>query len=65
MLPRRAKKRKVIGVISDTHGLIRPEALRALQGADLVIHAGDIGKPEVKGLSLDAEIVELNTLKVD
>jgi putative phosphoesterase len=39
----------VIGLISDTHGLIRPEALEALQGADLIIHAGDIGKPEVLG----------------
>jgi putative phosphoesterase len=36
-----------IGVISDTHGLVRPEALRALAGADLVVHAGDIGGPEV------------------
>jgi putative phosphoesterase len=39
--------RKLIGVISDTHGLLRPEALRALAGVDLIIHAGDIGKPEV------------------
>ncbi len=37
----------VIGLISDTHGLIRPEALEALKGAELIIHAGDIGKPEV------------------
>ena len=37
----------VIGLISDTHGLVRPEAIEALQGVDLVIHAGDIGKPEV------------------
>jgi putative phosphoesterase len=36
-----------IGVISDTHGLLRPEALRALAGADLIVHAGDIGSPEV------------------
>lgn len=36
-----------IGVISDTHGLLRPEALAALQGCDRIIHAGDIGKPEV------------------
>jgi uncharacterized protein len=36
-----------IGVISDTHGLLRPEALRALAGADLIVHAGDIGGPEV------------------
>ncbi|MGH7231970.1 MAG: metallophosphoesterase family protein [Nitrospiraceae bacterium] len=32
-----------IGVISDTHGLLRPEAISALQGSDLIIHAGDIG----------------------
>ena len=36
-----------IGVISDTHGLVRPEALRALAGADLIVHAGDIGSPQV------------------
>ncbi|TAJ85783.1 metallophosphoesterase, partial [bacterium] len=44
---RRQEKKSLIGVISDTHGLIRPEALKALQGSDLIIHAGDIGKPEV------------------
>lgn len=32
-----------IGIISDTHGLLRPEAFTALQGSDLIIHAGDIG----------------------
>jgi putative phosphoesterase len=36
-----------IGVISDTHGLLRPEALAALQGCEQIIHAGDIGKPEI------------------
>jgi uncharacterized protein len=36
-----------IGVISDTHGLMRPEALAALAGSELIIHAGDIGKPEI------------------
>ena len=36
-----------IGVISDTHGLLRPEALAALQGCERIIHAGDIGKPQV------------------
>ena len=36
-----------IGIISDTHGLLRPEALAALQGCEHIIHAGDIGKPEV------------------
>jgi putative phosphoesterase len=36
-----------VGVISDTHGLIRPEALTALQGSDLIIHAGDIGSSDL------------------
>jgi putative phosphoesterase len=37
----------VVGVISDTHGLVRPEALEALAGSELIIHAGDVGSPEV------------------
>ncbi len=37
----------LIGVISDTHGLLRPEAVDALRGVDRIIHAGDIGAPEV------------------
>ena len=37
----------LIGVISDTHGHLRGEAAEALKGVDLIIHAGDIGKPEV------------------
>jgi putative phosphoesterase len=41
------KDKYVVGVISDTHGLMRAEALRALAGAELIIHAGDIGRPEV------------------
>jgi putative phosphoesterase len=36
-----------VGVISDTHGLVRPEALEALAGSELIIHAGDVGGPEV------------------
>jgi putative phosphoesterase len=36
-----------IGVISDTHGLLRPEAVTALNGSDVIIHAGDVGTPEV------------------
>ena len=36
-----------IGVISDTHGLLRPEALQALKGCDLILHAGDIGRPDI------------------
>jgi len=41
------QERQLIGVISDTHGLVRPQALQALRGVDLIIHAGDIGAPEV------------------
>jgi uncharacterized protein len=37
----------LVGVISDTHGLIRPEAIAALKGSDLIIHAGDVGAPDV------------------
>jgi uncharacterized protein len=37
----------IIGVISDTHGLLRPQALEALQGSEHIIHAGDIGAPEI------------------
>jgi uncharacterized protein len=36
-----------IGVISDTHGLLRPEAFAALQGSDYIIHAGDIGDSKI------------------
>jgi putative phosphoesterase len=36
-----------IGIISDTHGLLRDEALLALEGSDLIIHAGDVGNPEI------------------
>ena len=37
----------LIGVISDTHGLLRPEAMAALRGAEHIVHAGDVGKPEI------------------
>jgi putative phosphoesterase len=36
-----------VGVISDTHGVLRPEALAALRGSDFIIHAGDIGDPAI------------------
>lgn len=36
-----------VGLISDTHGLLRPEALEALRGSDFIIHAGDIGSAEI------------------
>jgi hypothetical protein len=40
-------KTQSIGIISDTHGLLRPEALAALRGSDYIIHAGDIGDPSI------------------
>lgn len=36
-----------VGVISDTHGLVRPAVLDALQGIDVIVHAGDVGGPHV------------------
>jgi putative phosphoesterase len=45
--PRRVIERVEFGVISDTHGLLRSEAVKALWGVDMIIHAGDIGKPEI------------------
>jgi putative phosphoesterase len=52
ILPEKQRKRQRlgsvrIGVISDTHGLLRPEAVRALRGSALIVHAGDVGAPEV------------------
>lgn len=41
------EKQHLIGVISDTHGLVRPEPTRTLEVADFLIHAGDIGKSQV------------------
>jgi putative phosphoesterase len=38
---------KRLGLISDTHGLLREEAVRALRGSDLILHAGDVGAPEI------------------
>lgn len=43
-LPLRAER---IGVISDTHGLLRPEALAALEGTNHILHAGDVGDPAI------------------
>jgi putative phosphoesterase len=36
-----------VGVISDTHGLLRPEAIEALKGSDVVVHAGDVGGMDI------------------
>jgi putative phosphoesterase len=42
-----ASETRVVGVISDTHGLLRPEALAALHASDVIIHGGDVGDPEI------------------
>lgn len=50
-----------VGVISDTHGLLRPEAMAALQGCERIIHAGDIGSPEI--LETLAAVGELHVVR--
>jgi uncharacterized protein len=50
-----------IGVISDTHGLLRPEALAALRGSAFIIHAGDVGAPEI--LDKLAEIAPVTAVR--
>jgi putative phosphoesterase len=53
-----AKVESLIGLISDTHGLVRPEALEALKGVDLILPAGDIGSLEVlKALEIIAPVI--------
>lgn len=42
-----ASRVHTVGVISDTHGLLRPEAVAALEGVERIVHAGDIGSPDV------------------
>jgi uncharacterized protein len=50
-----------VGLVSDTHGLVRPEALAALRGVDVVIHAGDIGAPDV--LDAFAELAPVTAVR--
>jgi uncharacterized protein len=42
-----AREEQMVGLISDTHGLLREEAVRAMRGCELIIHAGDVGKPAI------------------
>ncbi|MGA2005659.1 MAG: metallophosphoesterase family protein [Terriglobales bacterium] len=51
----------VIGVISDTHGLLRKEAVEALRGADRILHAGDVGAPEI--LDALAQIAPVSAIR--
>lgn len=50
-----------IAIISDTHGLLRPEALAAIQGVELILHAGDIGSAEI--LSELAQIAPVHAVR--
>jgi uncharacterized protein len=52
---------KLVGVISDTHGLLRPEASAALQGSDYIVHAGDVGDPSI--LDKLAEIAPVTAVR--
>ena len=47
----------LIGVISDTHGLMRPEALKALAGVELILHAGDVGAPAPRWKCCDGSLL--------
>ena len=51
----------IVGIISDTHGLLRPEALAALRGSHYIIHAGDIGDPVI--LKKLAEIASVTAIR--
>jgi putative phosphoesterase len=50
-----------VGIISDTHGLLRPEALKALAGVDHILHAGDVGDAEI--LCALGEIAPLTAIR--
>lgn len=57
----------LIGLIADTHGLVRPKALEALQGVELILHAGDVGDGVLAELKAVAPVqaVRGNTDPVD
>jgi uncharacterized protein len=59
---------RIIGLISDTHGLVRPDVHRALAGVELILHAGDVGGDDVLvelGLVAPVQAVRGNTDPVD
>ena len=59
--PRRTLSRHVVGLISDTHGLVRPDVHEALAGVELILHAGDVGGDDVLDeLALIAPILAVN-----
>ncbi len=56
-----ARRSFTVGLISDTHGLLRPEALQALRGSDFIVHAGDIGSPDI--LTALAELAPVTAIR--
>src|SRR4051812_6390016 len=57
---RKVRTHTIVGLIADTHGLLRPEALDALRGCHVIVHAGDIGTPAVlEGLRQLAPLVAI------
>ncbi len=57
------RQRTTLGVISDTHGLLRPETLRALRGSDRILHAGDVGAREI--LEALAQIAPVTAIRAE
>jgi uncharacterized protein len=62
-MPKRTTMEKpvTLGVISDTHGLLRTEAVEALRGSDRILHAGDVGAPEI--LEMLAQIAPVTAVR--
>ena len=59
-MSQKTERPTIIGVISDTHGLLRPEAVEALRGSDRILHAGDVGTPEIlQGLAKIAPLIAI------
>ena len=54
-------EQKLVGVVSDTHGLLRPAVLDKLQGVDHIIHAGDVDRPDI--LEALQEVAPLSTVR--
>src|SRR5215471_21086958 len=52
-----AEPAHVLGLISDTHGLVRPEVFPALEGVELIFHAGDVGEDVLEELSAIAPVL--------
>jgi predicted phosphodiesterase len=58
--------RKSIGIISDTHGVVRPQAIEALEGVEMILHAGDVGSQQVLDTlnEIAPEVVEVGDVSI-